>query len=959
MGGFAPLTDVTTGRASHWNAKNGRAQVDSSNITNKIREAFEVYMPNVAGSNWTEVQASGDLTYSDGNAAAASYLVVSKNPLVAGQQTTIESTFTFTLPVEFAFGVSMSQRTLGQEFSIEIVDTGDLLPIPADLAIASITQATTTLTVETTTAHGLSVGQAIGIRDCSNQLANYPALVVATTPSPVVFTVTAGPGGTIASQTITNPAGAKGFVYFRERLGRAQNGISQIFENTTATNSSLYIRSESGDALPSGTVAGNQSVTIGTTASVQLAGAVAYQYSFSPTNEYRMLVQSDRTQWADAPVDTTTAMTSRLVRTQICPDPSTFYKLRIRAVNAKSLTAPNAQIVSAVKSASTTATITTDVPHGLVTSDLVVIYGIRAQGAAEFPNLTTATAVTVTGPTTFTVTIGTSGTITSYGGYVAKVQGGNLMSALGAVAQVVQTVSMQTLPGGIRQLAIVGSAAWAGVAIGDLANLVGVRDNVTGATLNLDAIWKVANVSGSNLFLVPPSLEYTPPVAYPANTLGTTIDAASNGLALPQATITVASTAGYPASGTFWVQTTTGWQLITYTGTTATTFTGCTGGTGTLFTGQPVFGVTAAGGAAIRRTDLRVSFVRLFDYERERVEVLARPAGDIAASIPVTVNNTPAVTVSSGTITTVSTVTTITGGPAAEDAAAGTSPLTVGGVVRTAVAPTTLVAGDAARLTMTAGAACQHRHPAASQGSGWRPAVQLRHGYRPVLGGADQRDRPAHPRAGSDLLFADHCDEHPDCVGDAQPADRRCGGVHREHRYGHHSRRDVLRADGAGGDDHYPVGYAGRFDAGDQRHRRDGHLPQGAVDDPHPDHGRNASGASVLGSAARLGQHGAATSDRYGIWCWRGVCEPARLCRTVIKGQQHESRRSHQDVAKPAGVQRTAASSCCTTRRCQLCRGSGRRLRHYAGYARHTARGVRWLRHLLGSVKKGSRKLAG
>jgi hypothetical protein len=662
-------------------------------------------MPNVAGSNWTEVQASGDLTYSDGNAAAASYLVVSKNPLVAGQQTTIESTFTFTLPVEFAFGVSMSQRTLGQEFSIEIVDTGDLLPIPADLAIASITQATTTLTVETTTAHGLSVGQAIGIRDCSNQLANYPALVVATTPSPVVFTVTAGPGGTIASQTITNPAGAKGFVYFRERLGRAQNGISQIFENTTATNSSLYIRSESGDALPSGTVAGNQSVTIGTTASVQLAGAVAYQYSFSPTNEYRMLVQSDRTQWADAPVDTTTAMTSRLVRTQICPDPSTFYKLRIRAVNAKSLTAPNAQIVSAVKSASTTATITTDVPHGLVTSDLVVIYGIRAQGAAEFPNLTTATAVTVTGPTTFTVTIGTSGTITSYGGYVAKVQGGNLMSALGAVAQVVQTVSMQTLPGGIRQLAIVGSAAWAGVAIGDLANLVGVRDNVTGATLNLDAIWKVANVSGSNLFLVPPSLEYTPPVAYPANTLGTTIDAASNGLALPQATITVASTAGYPASGTFWVQTTTGWQLVTYTGTTATTFTGCTGGTGTLFTGQPVFGVTAAGGAAIRRTDLRVSFVRLFDYERERVEVLARPAGDIAASIPVTVNNTPAVTVSSGTITTVSTVTTITGGPAAEDAAAGTSPLTVGGVVRTAVAPTTLVAGDAARLTMTAGAA--------------------------------------------------------------------------------------------------------------------------------------------------------------------------------------------------------------------------------------------------------------
>jgi hypothetical protein len=74
----------------------------------------------------------------------------------------------------------------------------------------------------------------------------------------------------------------------------------------------------------------------------------------------------------------------------------------------------------------------------------------------------------------------------------------------------------------------------------------------------------------------------------PSNTTQTSIDAASNGLALPQGTITVLSTTGYPASGTFWVQTTNGPQLITYTGTTGTTFTGCTGGTGTLLTGQSV-----------------------------------------------------------------------------------------------------------------------------------------------------------------------------------------------------------------------------------------------------------------------------------------------------------------------------------------------------------------------------------
>jgi hypothetical protein len=46
----------------------------------------------------------------------------------------------------------------------------------------------------------------------------------------------------------------------------------------------------------------------------------------------------------------------------------------------------------------------------------------------------------------------------------------------------------------------------------------------------------------------------------------------------------------------------------------------------------------------------------------------------------------------------------ITGGNAAEDAATTASPLIMGGVVRTAGAPTTLIAGDAARATMTSGA---------------------------------------------------------------------------------------------------------------------------------------------------------------------------------------------------------------------------------------------------------------
>lgn len=78
----------------------------------------------------------------------------------------------------------------------------------------------------------------------------------------------------------------------------------------------------------------------------------------------------------------------------------------------------------------------------------------------------------------------------------------------------------------------------------------------------------------------------------------TTIAAGSNGAALPQATLYVASTTGFPpgtlgdadaAPPTLTVQTgNSSWTTVTYTGKTATTFTGCSGGTGTLATGYTV-----------------------------------------------------------------------------------------------------------------------------------------------------------------------------------------------------------------------------------------------------------------------------------------------------------------------------------------------------------------------------------
>jgi hypothetical protein len=531
----------------------------SANVVTKFREAFEA---SPTGDRWTTAINGGDIIAVDGNAAAASYLVISKDPLSAGVSS-LSTVTTFNLPIDLCAGLSLSQRTLGQEFAFELVSTEAPLATPSDLTISSIQQATTTLTVTTATPHGLKVGHRIGIRDCNDSRMNYPALVVATTPSATQFTATAGPGGTIPS--VTAGPFTSGFVFFRSALGYAQNGASQIFENATATNASFYVRSEAGDVFPSGTIAGNHAITIATTASVQAINA-ALNYAFQPTSEFRLTGFVDGLQFSDAPVDTLSAATSRVRRTQVVPDIAASYRLRFRATNNASLTRPVAQIVTVAKTGTTTATVTTDVAHGLTTGDVINAYGVRDQ--TNFANLTAATTVaSVVNATTFTVIWGSAVTATSYGGYVARVNGGNLMSALGALTMSAQSISRTN-----NVVTVVGSAHWSGALIGDYVNLVGIRDTATGASLGLDGPYRVANIVTTTLTLEP---------------------------------------------------------------------------IGDAPTGADVASVNC-GGAVIKRTDLRISFVRVLDFERQRVELMPRPTGDASAAAPVTVQNSVTV---SGTVT--------------------------------------------------------------------------------------------------------------------------------------------------------------------------------------------------------------------------------------------------------------------------------------------------------------------
>lgn len=534
-----------------------------SNILTKFREPFETFTP---GINWNSVTGTNDLILVDGNAAGSSYLVISKDPFSANTETSITSIDVFNAPLEVSVGLHMSQRVVGQETSIELVSDETALSPVDDLTIASISQTTTTLTVTTTTAHNLIPGMRVGITGVTgDSRLNYSSLVVNTIPTSTQFTVTTQVTGTLPS--VTSGPFTTGKVYYRAAIGYARNGISEVFENSTAGNASIYVRGTGGDALPSGTVATTHATTVSSTASVTPVTGLGVR-SFQPTTEYRFALQADRVQAYDSGVDAVAVTTNRILRTQIVPDSTKNYKLRFRATNTKGVSIPNIDIISATKtSGSATATVTTNGNHGLTTGDWIVVYGVRDQtnflyAATPFQVLSTPTLDSFTaawGGSTFTGT--------TYGGFVSRINGSVVPAGF-------QSSSIQTLSITNSIVYIIGHTTW-NLSVGDYVNLYGVKVDGTGVSVGVDGVYRVYDVSTSNLALE------------------------------------VAGSTSIPSS----------------------------------------LASVNCGGAVIKRTDTRISFARVFDYTRERVEMLSRP--DAAGSVPANITGGTL-----GTLGTVSTVST-------------------------------------------------------------------------------------------------------------------------------------------------------------------------------------------------------------------------------------------------------------------------------------------------------------
>lgn len=145
----------------------------------------------------------------------------------------------------------------------------------------------------------------------------------------------------------------------------AVNGANFLYDNATATQAINSSRTSGNSKFE------NAAYTVSTTA---ISGTPAIRSeAMLPTTEYSLELYPDYNYYTNIAVDSVTALQGVVKRTNQIPDASKNYKVRYRCRNLPNFSVPIGRVVSANKTGTTTATIVTDVPHNLTTSDFVVI----------------------------------------------------------------------------------------------------------------------------------------------------------------------------------------------------------------------------------------------------------------------------------------------------------------------------------------------------------------------------------------------------------------------------------------------------------------------------------------------------------------------------------------------------------------------------------------------------------
>lgn len=460
--------------------ENGALNV--GNAAKKFRDGFASLDQNatpdpaVWTGSWTNQGTSA--AGRRGSSVGSAYLNISLCPITLGSEYTLESTRNFLYPMRISFGLSISQRIIGQEIEMAAIGASgnviDVLTPKADLAISGTISVTSNVaTINFATNHGLTGGDRVILKDNADSRMNVGPVVV-TVISLTQITVPL----TITNGTYT----AGGFVQWADPFKYSSNAVGLLFENATATQGSWSTRRNGYN-----TRIANPTVT--TTVATQ-SNTSAYSDAFNAAARYELKLDQEESVLISKTQDATSLGSGPFRYSQGIPDEEKEYKIRIRAKNLEKLTRPVARIISISKTGSTTATVVTDVAHGLNALDQVQIYGVQDQ--TNFPNLTAQTAIaSIVDATTFTIVIGSAVTASSAGGAVARVQGSVLWP--GIFAQSIQSISRTG-----NVLTVIGSGNWTTPLPGENIHIYGCDATSMGL---YDGAYQVLSVSTTTLEL--------------------------------------------------------------------------------------------------------------------------------------------------------------------------------------------------------------------------------------------------------------------------------------------------------------------------------------------------------------------------------------------------------------------------------------------------------------------------
>ena len=469
---------------------------NSGTVTQHIKDVA----PYTTSEHYSFDIAGGDFINTSRSSNGQQFIEISIDPLsVSETQTTVEFKRPVRFPLYAEIEASLSQRTYGDYAVMELTDKVGRDVEPIEYNIVSISQSTTRLTVTLDFPFDGWLGSWVDIYGLADSRFNYTNATIETMSlDKKTLTITTRDEATIPSLTATPASFVGGKLKRQAKLQNARNAVGIRFTGVFATNAAFMSRFDGGSIKEAGTLTGARLATSGSTAPTYTSG-INGQVEIKPSSRYRIEVEPEIITFMDKAIDSAGVVYSaRQSFTAVKPSSDIDYYIRFRAVSPRSISRPVAKIVSAVKAtASTTATITTDVPHGLNVDSYVTIYGINNQ--TVFANLTAATKVaSIVSATVFTIVIGTATIATSYGGYVSLCNGG--VTQPGAIAQVVQSVAVDA--NGF--VTLIGNGTWAGLGgVGEYVNLLGVRNSTNGADVGVDGVYRVSNFSTTTLVLEP------------------------------------------------------------------------------------------------------------------------------------------------------------------------------------------------------------------------------------------------------------------------------------------------------------------------------------------------------------------------------------------------------------------------------------------------------------------------